>query len=156
MEETLKYVQNQLVQAPFRLNPYVQNEDGVKYPQRNIYVKIDKYFKDFLRNASSQDRWIIIPGLRGVGKTTILAQIFLNHYHEAGQHRMLYISLDEVVNVIGSSLKDVLKSYEQILGESFEKLTKPVFIFIDEAQYDRQWASVLKSIYDRSKKVFVI
>ena len=136
MEEILKYVQNQLVQAPFRLRTYTQDEQGKKYPQRNIYIKIEKYLRDFLHGPNAQDRWIIIPGLRGVGKTTILAQLFLKHHQEAGQQRMLYISLDEVVNVLGSSLKDVLTVYERILGESFEKLTAPVFIFIDEAQYD--------------------
>ncbi|MFH1207856.1 MAG: ATP-binding protein [Patescibacteria group bacterium] len=155
MEEILKYVQNQLVQAPFRLKSYAQDEQGKKYPQRNIYVKVDKYFRDFLHDPNAQDRWIIIPGLRGVGKTTILAQLFLNHHQEVGDRRILYISLDEVVNVIGSALKDVLSAYEKIIGESFEKLTRPVFIFIDEAQYDPKWAAVLKSVYDRSNKVFV-
>ena len=155
MDEILKYVQNKLVQAPFRLKSYTQDEQGKKYPQRNIYVKVDKYFRDFLHNPNAQDRWIIIPGLRGVGKTTILAQLFLNHQQEVGDRRMLYVSLDEVVNVLGSSLKDVLTAYEKIIGESFEKLTQPIFIFIDEAQYDPKWASVLKSVYDRSNKVFV-
>lgn len=155
MDEILKYVQNQLVQAPFRLKSYTQDEQGKKYPQRNIYVKVDKYFREFLHNPDARDRWIIIPGLRGVGKTTILAQLFLNHQQEVDDRRMLYVSLDEVVNVLGSSLKDVLSAYEKIIGESFEKLTKPIFIFIDEAQYDPKWASVLKSVYDRSNKVFV-
>ncbi len=155
MDEILKYVQNQLVQAPFRLKSYTQDEQGKKYPQRNIYIKVDKYFRDFLHIPSAQDRWIIIPGLRGVGKTTILAQLFLNHHQEVGEHRILYVSLDEVVNVLGSSLRDVLTAYEKIIGVSFEKLTEPVFIFIDEAQYDPKWASVLKSVYDRSNKVFV-
>ncbi len=155
MEEILRYIQNQLIQAPFRLRSYAQDEQGKKFPQRNIYVKVDKYFRDFLYNINSQDRLVIIPGLRGVGKTTILAQLFLNYYQEVGDRRMLYVSLDEVVNVFGSSLKDVLTAYERIIGESFEKLTKPLFIFIDEAQYDSKWASVLKSLYDRSNKVFV-
>ncbi len=156
MEEILKYIQNQLVQVPFRLRAYTQDEQGKEYPQRNIYLKIDKYLKDFLVKPEARDRWIIIPGLRGVGKTTIMAQLFLNHHQEIDHMRMLYISLDEVVNVLGSSLRDVLAAYEQILGESFEKLTKPLFIFIDEAQYDPKWASVLKSVYDRSNKVFVV
>lgn len=156
MEEILKYIQNQLVQAPFRLKSYIQDEKGRKYPQRNIYIKVDKFFRDFLRNPGTSDRWVIIPGLRGVGKTTILAQLFLNHYQPAGHSRMLYVSLDDVVNILGSSLKDVLVAYEQIIGESFEKLTKPVFVFIDEAQYDPKWASVLKSVYDRSNKVFIM
>jgi len=155
MDEILRYVQNQIVQAPFRLKTYVQDEQGNKYPQRNIYGKVDKYLRDFLHNPDTQDRWIIIPGLRGVGKTTILAQLFLNHHQEVGDRRILYVSLDEVVNVLGSSLRDVLSAYERIIGESFETLTQPVFIFIDEAQYDPKWASVLKSVYDRSNKVFV-
>src|SRR3990167_4538293 len=155
MDEILKYVQNQLVQAPFRLKSYTQDEQGRKYPQRHIYIKIDKYLRDFLHSPNARERWVIIPGLRGVGKTTILAQLFSNHSQESGERRMLYISLDEVVNVLGSSLKDVLAAYEKILGESFERLTKPVFIFIDEAQYDPKWASVLKSVYDRSNKVFI-
>jgi predicted AAA+ superfamily ATPase len=50
----------------------------------------------------------------------------------------------------------VLEEYERLLGESYEKQSSPLLIFIDEAQYDPKWASVLKSIYDRSNKVFVI
>jgi predicted AAA+ superfamily ATPase len=155
-EELLKYVQNQLVQATFRLRSYTQDERGIKYPQRNIYVKVEKYLRDFLHSLNIQNRWVIIPGLRGVGKTTILAQLFLNYYQAAGERRMLYVSLDEVVNILGSSLREVLAAYEKIIGESFERISEPVFIFIDEAQYDSKWASVLKSVYDRSKKVFII
>ncbi len=156
MEEILKYIQNQLVQAPFRLQSYIQDEQGRKYSERYLYSKINKYFSDFWNGLNSDSRWIIIPGLRGVGKTTILAQLFLNHYHEVGPQRILYVSLDDVVNVLGSSLNEVLEAYEKIIGTSFEKLEKPVFIFIDEVQYDPKWASVLRSVYNRSKKVFVV
>lgn len=156
MDEIIKFVQNQLVQGPFRLKSYIQDEQGKKYPQRYIYATLDKYLKDFLRGLNTQERWIIIPGLRGVGKTTIMAQLFFNYYQELDERKILYISLDEVVNILGSSLKDVLLAYEKILGESFEKLTKPIFLFIDEAQYDPQWASVLKSIHDRSHKTFIV
>lgn len=156
MEEALKYVQNQMVQAPFRLKFYAENEKGDKYPQRNVYGKIDEYLRNFLDGSNLQNRWIIVPGLRGVGKTTVLAQLFLNHFREVGERRMLYISLDEAVNVLDSSLREILAAYEKINGESFERLSKPLFIFIDEVQYDPKWASVLKSLYDRSNKVFIV
>lgn len=156
MDESLNYIQTQLVRAPFRLKTYTEDEQGKKYPKRDIYTKIDKYIRDFLDNSNTYNRWVIIPGLRGVGKTTVIAQLFLQYRQEVGDDKILYISLDEVVNVLGSSLKNVLAAYETILGESFEKLTKPVFICIDEAQYDPKWASVLKSIYDRSNKVFIL
>ncbi len=38
MEEILKYAQNQLVQGPFRLKSYTQDEQGKKYPRRTIYL----------------------------------------------------------------------------------------------------------------------
>jgi len=155
-EEVIKYIQNQLVQAQFRLRSYIQDEQEKKYPQRYIYIKIEKYLKDFLSGAQNHDRWIIVPGLRGVGKTTILAQLFLNYQSQVDPKRILYISLNEIVDVLGSSLKEVLEIYEKMIGESYEKQAAPLLIFIDEAQYDPKWASGLKSLYDRSNKVFVI
>ncbi|MFA4931061.1 MAG: ATP-binding protein [Patescibacteria group bacterium] len=156
MDDVLRYVQNQLTQAPFRLKPYTQDEQGIKYLQRQIYVKLQKYFDDFCLGMGEQGRWIIMPGLRGVGKTTVLAQLYTNKYVEIGQRRILYVSLNEVTDLLGSSLEEVLISYERILGTSFEKLESPVFIFIDEAQYDSKWAASLMSLYERSKKVFII
>jgi len=108
MEEILKYVQNQLVQAPFRLRSYTQDEQGNKYPQRNIYVKVDKYFRDFLYNPEARDRWIIIPGLRGVGKTTILAQLFLNHQQEVGMGEKLGTQVRSTMKKVGSATYGVV------------------------------------------------
>lgn len=56
MEEILKYVQNQFVQAPFRMKPYIQDEQGNKYPQRNIYVKMEDIvsmtlYREFVANS---------------------------------------------------------------------------------------------------------
>jgi len=156
MDQTLKYIQNQLTISPDRLKSYIENEQGREYPKRYIYSQIDQYISNFLAKGSIPERWVIIPGLRGVGKTTVIAQVFMNYYKQVDERRILYISLDEVINVLDISLRDILSGYEQILGESFEKLSKPVFIFIDEVQYDPKWALILKSIYDRSKKVFII
>jgi len=150
------YISNQLARASSRLKEYIQDEQGNAYPQRSVYEELEKYLKSFLDRSSIEDRWIIIPGLRGVGKTTVLAQLFLNYRSKIGEQEMLYISLDEVVNLCGSSVQEALEVYEDILGTSFEKLTKPVFIFFDEIQYDPKWAGILKSVFDRSKKVFMI
>ncbi|OGY81475.1 MAG: hypothetical protein A3F54_02490 [Candidatus Kerfeldbacteria bacterium RIFCSPHIGHO2_12_FULL_48_17] len=151
MEEITQYVQNQLIQAPFRLKSYTQDEQGKKYPQRNIYVKVDKYFREFLHNPNAQDRWIIIPGLRGVGKTTIFAQLFLNHRQEVGDRRMLYISLDEVVNVLGSSLKDVLVGYEDfniILTTVRGKYFVKVFAVFRDKKNCERYAQVMAKVIE--------
>jgi hypothetical protein len=97
---------------------------------------------------------IIIPGLRGVGKTTLLAQIYFELI--AAKKEVLYISVDEIVNLLGSNLYTTLKEYEKALGVSFEGLDRDIFLLIDEVHFDKKWQSVLKSMFDKSRRVFVI
>ncbi len=149
-----QYVQNQLSRAPFLLKSYIQDELGNKYLPRNIFIRIKKILNDFLKGEKTI-RIIVIPGLRGVGKTTLLAQLFFELFPKY-QKQLLYISVDEIVNTLKSDLQTVLEEYQNILDTSFEKLEENVFIFIDEIHYDKNWPSVLKSIYDKSKNVFII
>jgi predicted AAA+ superfamily ATPase len=65
------------------------------------------------------------------------------------------LSLDVVTRELSSNLSDVLAAYEEIIGKSFENLDKTVILFLDEVQYDDNWAITLKTIYDRSQKVFI-
>ena len=47
--------------------------------------------------------------------------------------------------------------YEDIVGEVFEIRKRPLFLFIDEAQYDKNWGVTLKDVYDRGKgSVFIL
>lgn len=150
----LSYVQNQIAQAPARLRGHSTATTGQPYPQRHIYKKLEQHLTDFISGTTEQ-RWLVMPGLRGVGKTTVLSQLFLNLTAKYDVLRILYVSLDEVTGLINSSLHEVLEAYEAILGKSFEKLQEPVFIFVDEVQYDEKWGLALKSLYDRSKKAFI-
>lgn len=153
--EILTYVQNQLVRGIDRLKPYTQTDTGFIYPSRHIYIKIEKYLKEFL-GRGRENRWIIVPGLRGVGKTTVLAQLYLNYKNKIDSKHFLYISLDDVVPIFNSSLKEVLEAYEYILGNSFESQKEPVFLFIDEVQQDIKWAATLKSLHDKARNIFII
>lgn len=153
-ESVLQYVQNQIAQAPHRLRGHVTDPSGAVYPQRHIYVRLEKHLTDFIAGQTEQ-RWLIVPGLRGVGKTTVLSQLFLKLMGQYDSLRILYVSLDEVSGLLDASLKDVLDAYESILGQSFERLTEPIFIFVDEVQYDPKWGLALKSLYDRSKNIFI-
>lgn len=156
-QKAIEYVQHQLLQGNTRLKSYVLDEiKKTPYPKRNIFIKTEKYINDFIKGNPDQ-RWIIIPGLRGVGKTTILAQIYFHFLNKPvdNQH-IIYISLDEVTNLLDLSLKDVLEAYEQILGISFEKLDTPIILLIDEVQYDPKWAITLKVLWDKSKKICIL
>lgn len=148
----INFLNDQIAQAEFRAKAYVFDEDNNKRPNRSIHVKINKYLENFSKGQPSV-RWLTLTGLRGSGKTTLMAQSYwrirsLDAYN-------LFISVDHITQILGLSLNDVLSVYEEIIGFSFEKLDKPLFLFIDEAQYDEKWGITLKSIYDRSNKVFI-
>ncbi|MCG2692043.1 AAA family ATPase, partial [Microgenomates group bacterium] len=152
-EKIISFLQDQISQAPFRTKAYVFDDEGKRNPTRNVFVRLKMYEKNF-QQGQSEIRWLVITGLRGAGKTTLLAQLY-NQTNTLNINK-LFLSVDQVTQTFGVSLKDVLEVYEELLGTSFERLTEPVFIFLDEAQYDKNWAGLLKTIYDRSKKVFMV
>lgn len=149
-----QYVQNQLSRAPILLQSYTQDERGNKYLTRNIFIRLQKLVRDF-SERQQEIRIVAMPGLRGVGKTTLLAQLYMDLYAHQSKD-LLYISVDQIVNVLNSDLNTVLEEYQRILGSSFEALNHKLFIFIDEIHFDKKWASILKMLHDRSKNVFVV
>ena len=151
------YLQRQVALGKQRLKRYVISSSGRVYPKRYIYVKTEQYLRRFLGGNTDEKRWVIIPGLRGTGKTTILAQtyyVLADTYGDA--IHLLYFSLNEAVDTIGASLLEVLAEYERQIGESYETLTKPMVLLIDEVQSDSKWAPVLKSLNERSVNTFII
>lgn len=157
-DEAIQYVNNQLSRGSDRLRPYAKDGNWI-YPRRPGWYKIEKYINDFI-GGNRESRWVIIPGLRGVGKTTILAQLFFNftnYFKRLGTplSNILYISVDDIVTA-GLTLSEVLDAYEQSLGKSFESHEGPILLFIDEVQQDPKWAAILKTMYDKARNVFVV
>jgi len=149
-----EFVHNQLSRAPILLQNYIKDEQGNSYLTRSIFIRVEKYLNEFL-NRGQEIRLIAIPGLRGVGKTTLLAQLYMKLLKNDAAN-LFFISVDQIVNILDSNLSAVLEEYEKFLGTSFEGLTKKTIIFIDEIHFDKKWPSVLKSLYDRAKNIFVV
>lgn len=152
----LNYLQNLLGQARHRL--YIKDKEGKLYPKRPIYFRLQKYCRAFLNNTPSAVRWVIIPGLRGVGKTTVLAQIYfeLLHKYDNKEIELLYVSLDEPIALFRAGLGELVLSYEELKGKSLEKMGKPIVMIIDEVHTDPKWTQVLKTIYDRARNVLIL
>ncbi len=146
------FLNDQITQAEFRSKAYVFDENNVRKPERNIYKKINKYIDNFL-DGDKAVRWLTLTGLRGAGKTTLISQFYLNKKNKDAY--CIYLSVDQIVQLLGMTLRDILSVYEELLGDSFEKLDKPLLLFLDEVQYDEKWGITLKSLYDRSNKIFI-
>ena len=152
-----RYVERQLYTGKRLMTRITRGRENNIYPTRTITVLVRKYIADFLVDSKVADRWVVVPGLRGVGKTTVVAQTYLWISDDIGARvNLLYISLDEVVERLNSNLSEVIDAYQQILGTTLEDVEKPTFIFIDEVQADPGWARALKFLYERTDNVFLL
>ena len=153
-EHINEYLQNQLGRAKAFLDIYTKDNSGSAYEPRYLFHRLKKRVDDFI-GGETEIRIFGMPGLRGVGKTTLVAQLYqylLSKY----PNNLLYISGDQITDLLQSDLHTVLSHYEKILGTPFESLSSPHFIFIDEIHYDSKWPHVLKWLYDKSRNIFVI
>ena len=152
-QEIIKYLQTHTVQSAKRLEGYAKDAQGRSLFKRSVYLVLEQHINAF-RKGNADPRIIIMPGLRGTGKTTLLAQLFL--YLPTQGLNKLYISVDEVVKRFDINLWDLLDHYEELIGYHLEDIKEPLILFFDEIHYDAKWASFLKGIYDRTKKVMIV
>jgi len=151
-EKIKEYINDQIAQIDFRSRAYVFDADNQKRPIRDAFWNIQSYLDRFLEGNSSF-RWVTLAGLRGAGKTTIMYQIYQSKKNIDAY--FLVLSVDEVAQTLKSSISEVVEVFEEVIGKSITNLEKPLLLFLDEVQYDEKWGITLKTIYDRSHKVFI-
>lgn len=151
-EALLSYLQTQLVQASKRLSGLAHDIEGKLLFKRNIFLTLQQYATTFLEKRRDP-RIIVMPGLRGTGKTTLLAQLFLSLPNE--NLTKIYLSVEEAIKRFDVTLWNIIETYEVLLDKHLEELNTPLFLFFDEIHYDPKWAFFLKTIYDRSPKIMV-
>ena len=151
------YIRNQILTMPMKVNHELSYKNK-KFNRRSDYYNIIDYIDKFLEGESI-NRFLVLPGLRDVGKTTILFQVYeyLLKEKNINQQNILYFSCDRLRRTGEADIFDVVNYYCETFHNSIiETLTQPVFILIDEAQYDKQWALNGKIIFDASKNIFMI
>ena len=150
-QELIQYLQKQISTTDDRLKHFTHGPSGEKYPKRFLYVKLQKYINDFLEKKSS-NRMVIIPGFRGVGKTTLMAQVCLEFKRKEVQ--VFFLSVEDLRNYFDVGINEIVSAYEKIIGQYLESIKKPIIIFLDEVQTDPKWAITLKSLFERTNNVF--
>ena len=128
--------------------------------KRLKYYKIKKHINNFLKSDTEYyQRLIMMPGLRGVGKTTILYQLYnyLVNEKNISENDILFLDVHDLKLVYNGDIKDVFDAYlENIQNTTPVTLDKKVFLFVDEAQLDENWANYAKSLFDKSVNIFMI
>ena len=151
------YLQKQTTEMPLILDEDLSYHNEA-FNHRNDFKDITKVIDDFL-GGDNINRFIVLPGLRGVGKTTILYQVYeyLLKIKNINQNQILYISCDQINKITKCDILDTIEFYL----DEFHHLTprtvnKELFLLIDEAHFDKDWSMAGKIIYDQSKIIFMI
>ena len=113
--------------------------DELSYRMRLRAERASKYRRRFFLKELPKGRVILLPGIRGVGKSVALLQLF----SEVGGYLFW---VDELSLFYGMGLADLFKEIERREGELVEKLD--VTIMLDEVHYDSKWAQALKWLAD--------
>ena len=151
------YIKEELSDVPNILNNEL-SFNGKKFEYRKEFDFIKKYVDNFLEETTN-NRYFALPGLRGVGKTTLLYQTYeyLFKYKNIRPNQILFISCENLNDVTDFKIIDVVKQFlETYHNTTLRRLDKKIFLFIDESQYDKNWALSGKLIFDKTKNIFMI
>lgn len=147
---------------PQRIEGYVYDENKKILPTRFMFAKFKKVIEKFLNNELSEiEKIVLMPGIRGIGKSTLLAQIYAiekflkpkdrNLLESIGKlNERLYLDVSQL-HADQISLNDFFNFYEEIKEFHFEKPQKKILILLDEVHFDENWGLFLKTIFDRTK-----
>ncbi len=142
---------------------YIYDEERRPNPTRYIFSYYLTLLERFTSNRLEEIEKInLLSGIRGVGKTTLLAQIYYapkfiassekSKYEEIiGQdYDKIYLDVSRLASE-SISLNDFFNYYQERNGVRFVDLKKKLLILLDEVHYDERWGLFLKNIFDMTK-----
>ena len=151
------FLQSQITDTPLSLNNELSNR-GVKFNHRDDFEEIRTFIDEFI-DGNNVNRYIVLPGLRGVGKTTILFQVYdyLLNQKNIRHEQILYFSCEELNKIEDCDIYDTIKYYLKTFhNSSLQTLDEKLFLLIDESHFDKDWSLSGKIITDKSKNIFAI
>jgi len=122
-------------------------EELFRLSQKFIRINNREYVRYFLRTYPLKNRFSIVVGQRGVGKTTAIIQHILSSYkNDIFTNSALYIQADHFL-VGGHSLYEIAEQFYNLGGK---------MICFDEIHKYPNWSTELKSIYDTFPKLTIV
>ena len=121
--------------------------------KRQVYYRLEQSLAHFINNPNRRSKLTIVTGLRGVGKTTLLAQLY--QHPSLKTKTKFYLSLDET-HLAGITVLDIKTAVEHQLKSRIVNATKPIFLFLDEVHFLPKWSTAVKVLHDNSRQLFLI
>ena len=122
-------------------------EDLFRLSQNFLTIYNRKYVRYFIKSNPLQNRFSIIVGQRGVGKTTAIIQFILKSFEsDLFTSKALYVQTDHFL-VADQPIYEIAEQFCNLGGE---------LICFDEIHKYADWAGELKSIHDTFPKLKII
>ena len=114
-------------QIPVLMKEYTIDRKG-HLPKRLAFAPIRNTLNEALEHGIGQPRVIMITGLRGVGKTTIMFQLMQEMLNGGWQEeKILYLPMDQAL-LSGNSIKDLVNEYERTVIRGLMSKTDGKFL----------------------------
>lgn len=128
--------------------------------KRLKFIKLKEHADNFLNtNLEYYNRFIMMSGLRGVGKTTILYQLYdyLTKQKNVQEDNIFYLDVHDLKSVYDTGIKEVFDLYLEDIHQTIPAgLDKKIFFFVDEAQLDENWADYARLLFNKTFNIFMI
>ena len=127
-----------------RRTPEIVKNNISSYKRREFH-EFRQYIDEFLDN-NGEERFFTLHGIRGLGKTTIIFQLYdyLINERKIDKKRVLYLDLNRLKDHNDLNLQEFFDIFITDINEEAYFKDEPLFIFINESQYADNWAMVGK------------
>ncbi|MFN7088277.1 MAG: ATP-binding protein [Candidatus Paceibacteria bacterium] len=145
------------------LSGYIYDEENKPNPTRYIFSYYLTVLEKFAAGRLEEIEKInLLSGIRGVGKTTLLAQLynapkFIPAYRKSNygnvitqDYEKIYLDVSRLSDE-GITLNEFFNYYQEINEVRFVDLSKKLLILLDEVHYDEKWGLFLKNVFDATK-----
>lgn len=154
-DELINYIHAKQRETPVLVYNHLKN---ISYFRLKFY-ELKKHIDCFMDCDEYYNRFIMMSGLRGVGKTTMLYQLYdyLTDEMDVFQSDIFYLDVHDLKTSYDVGIKEIIDLYlEDIQGTTVVNLNKKIFLFVDEAQLDSKWADYARLLFEKSFNIFMI
>lgn len=155
-EEILNYIYAKQLEIENLKKSKLKNIDKRRFKFEKLKEHVDNFIDS---DDEYYSRLIVMPGLRGIGKTILLYQLhdYLLNEKSINRNDIFYLDVNDLMLAYNSNIKEVIDTFiEQIHHTTISALDHKIFLLIDEAHLDDDWASYSRLLFDKSNNIFII
>ena len=152
----INYIHAKQRETPILVKNHLKDIDYSRLKFNEFKNHIDNFIVD---EGEYYNRFFMMSGLRGVGKTTVLYQLYeyLTKEKNVSKSDIFYLDVHDLKTSYDVPIKDIVDLYlEDIHSTTAVNLNKKIFLFVDEAQLDIGWANYAKLLFDKTFNIFMI